>query len=101
MKLLLLTLFLSLCLQASTYKEAYKLYENSEFEKAFIIFKQLAENDSDAAHMLAYMYENGKGCEIDKNKASEWYKISSINYFKQTKHNNIREIEKEKIKLYK
>ncbi|QOY54686.1 phospholipase A [Candidatus Sulfurimonas marisnigri] len=101
MKLLFAAILLSLCLDASTsFEDAHAVYKEGEYKKSFEMFKKLAKDDSDAAYILAYMYEHGEGCEADKEEASKWYKISSEGYYKQTKYNYSREIEKEQKKLY-
>ena len=58
------------------------------------------DNDQDAAYILAYMYEHGEGCAINKKLAAKWYKISSRGYYYQIKHDSKRDISKEQYKLY-
>jgi phospholipase A1 len=98
MKFLLLLMLFVYVLQATTqeYKETYLLYEAGEYKKALLKFKKLAvdENDYDAANMLAKMYEKGKGCEVDKDKAAYWYKVSSDGFHKRSQYSVDDNIEK-------
>ena len=54
------------------------MYKNGEgidkdYDKAFEIFKKLAEKDSKGISMLAYCYYNGIGTNVDYKKALELY----------------------------
>ncbi len=101
MKLLLLIFLLISFLKASpTFVDAYAMYEAGNHKESFEIFKKLAKSDSDAAYMLAYMYEHGKGCKEDKEEAAKWYKIASQSYFNSAKNSPTTEIEKHQKKLY-
>lgn len=100
-KLFLLTLLFIVTLEASvSFAEANILYKAGNYKESFKMFEELAKNDPDAAYMLAYMYEHGEGCEIDKEKASKWYKISSEGYYEQVIHGSIREVQKQQKKLF-
>ena len=103
MKLLLILLFsVTLILSSTKFEETYLVYKSGDFESSFKMFKSLAEdeNDLDAAYLLAYMYENGEGCDTDKVKADKWYKISSRGYYSRGKYDSSRDIDKEQKKLY-
>lgn len=101
MKYILLIFLLVVSLEASqSFAEANAIYKEGDYKKSFKIFKELAQNDSDAAFMLGYMYERGEGCEVDKEKALEWYKISAQGYYQQEKENPSREAEKKQKKIY-
>ncbi|MBL0708695.1 MAG: phospholipase A [Sulfurimonas sp.] len=101
--LALLTILVTLLFSSSVkFEEAYLLYKNGEFDKSFAMFDTLANRgDSDAAYLLAYMYENGEGCKQDKELSAFWYKTSSKNYYNQVKHSRSRDIDKEQRELYK
>ena len=50
-------------------------YEREEYEKAFELFKQIAEADDPyGQYSLGFMYENGVGVEADSEKSLAWYK---------------------------
>lgn len=99
-QLLFLSLF-TLSLEASsTFVEARALYEMGEYEKALEIFQGLAPSDPDAAYMLAKMYEDGEGCEVNQKEALKWYKISSTTYYEQERHSPLREVRKQYREIY-
>jgi len=56
--------------------EAEAYFQNEEYTKAYAIYKEYTSNiDSpEAAYKLGWMYENGKGVEVDPEKAIYWYK---------------------------
>ncbi len=95
-------LFLLTALFSSTkFEEIYAVYKKDDFVQSFIMFKELAEDgDYDAAYILAYMYEHGEGCKVDKELSDKWYKISSRGYYFQIKKDSTRDIDKEQRKLY-
>ncbi|MCW8896304.1 MAG: phospholipase A [Sulfurimonas sp.] len=100
-KLFLLTLLIITRLEASSnFAEANTLYKAGNYKESFKIFQELAKDDPDAAYMLAYMYEHGEGCEIDKEEASKWYKISAQGYHEQGIYNSSKEVEKKTKKIY-
>lgn len=102
-----LVLFLLLSLQvaysSTTFEDAYVLYKEGEYKTAFKKFKDLATNekDTDAAYILAYMYEYGEGCEINPYEASRWYKFSAREHYILGQGDASRHIDKEYRKLYK
>jgi phospholipase A1 len=101
MKNIILIFLLVVSLKASqSFAEANEIYREGDYKKSFKIFKELAHNDSDAAFMLAYMYEHGEGCEADNEKALEWYKISAQGYHQHEKQNPGREAEKKQKQIY-
>lgn len=84
MKLLFLTLIFTIYIEASAdFSQASIAYKAGDYEKSFKIFEELAPKNSDAAYILAHMYENGEGCEVDKEKARKWYRVSAQDYYKQ------------------
>ncbi len=103
MKLFFIVVFLATALLSATkFEDSYEIYKAGDLEESFVLFKDLAEDgDSDAAYILAYMYEHGEGCVADKELSSHWYKISSKGYYRQTKHDSLRDIDKQQRKLYK
>ena len=104
MKLLFISLLLLTTLFASTkFEDAYKIYKENDFTTSIELFKKLArdEDDLDAAYILAYMYEHGEGCAVDKEVSAKWYKISSRGYYYQTKYDSTRDIDKQQRKLYR
>lgn len=94
---------MTLLFSSTEFEKAYSVYKSGDFNSSFKIFKTLAEDekDLDAAYILAYMYEYGEGCEVDKTKAATWYKISSKGYYYRGKDDSSRDIDKEQLKLYK
>ena len=101
--LVILAICTTLLFSASAkFEDAYKLYKNKDFEKSFLMFDVLAnDGDSDAAYFLARMYENGEGCQKNKELSAKWYKISSKSYYAQMKYDTKRDVDKEQRKLYK
>lgn len=84
MKLLLLAFLISVYIEASAdFSQASIAYKAGDYKKSFIMFKELAQTNSDAAYILAHMYENGEGCEVNKEEALKWYKVSARDYYKQ------------------
>ena len=62
------------------FKTALDAYELNQYEKAFPIFKSLAENGHSASqYYLAGMYSAGHGVSRDNSLANKWYKISAKN----------------------
>lgn len=100
-RLFLVTLLFVVILEASiTFEDANILYKAGNYKEAFKIFQKLAKDDPDAAYKLAYMYEHGEGCEIDKEKASHWYKVSSQTYYAEIIQSSRTEVEKEQKQLF-
>jgi hypothetical protein len=59
-------------------QEALKSYDLQDYEKAFIQFSQLAEqNDALAQEYLGDMYRLGEGVKIHQKKAIYWYEKSA------------------------
>ncbi len=88
---------------ATDFEDAYEIYNSGDYETSFKRFKSLAQerDDLDAAYILGYMYEYGEGCEIDLKESNRWYKTSSRGYYRLSKDDVTRDIDKEKRKLYK
>ena len=104
LKLLFLGLFFSTSLFATTaYEEAYKVYKSGKYEQSLQMFKKLLqeEHDYDAAYILGYMYEQGKGCDVDILQSQKYYKLSSKGYYNQLKVDPTRDSSKEQRKLFK
>jgi phospholipase A1 len=100
-RLFVLTLLFVIGLEASsTFEDADTLYEASNYKESFKVFQELAKNNPDAAYKLAYMYEHGEGCEIDKQKASKWYKLSSQMYYNKVTHRSRIEVAKKQKELF-
>jgi phospholipase A1 len=93
---------LSPLFSSTEYEDAYTLYTDGNYTESFQLFKDLAEDkkDLEAAYILAFMYENGEGCEIDSNSSTKWYKYSARGYYFREKENTSRDTEKEKLKIY-
>lgn len=98
----LLLFILSLSAYSTEYDKAYEFYEEGEYEKAFIGFRTLAieKKDTDAAYMLAYMFENGEGCHLDKDKALKWYRFSATSNYEKDKHRVDKDIQQTNDELY-
>ncbi len=63
------------------YLKGMQHYQAKEYEKAFdIIFNEAQEDNRAAQYRLAEMYENGHGTQIDHDQAMYWYKLSSAKY---------------------
>ena len=63
------------------YLLAMEYYKAKEYEKAFkIIFNEAQEDNRAAQYRLAEMYENGYGTKVDYQQAMYWYKLSSSRY---------------------
>ena len=78
-------LFLLLCIPLLADQKDYLLamehYKAKEYEKAFaIIFDEAQEDNRAAQYRLAEMYENGHGTKVDYQQAMYWYKLSSSRY---------------------
>ena len=57
---------------------AESFYNQKKYQKAFKLFKKLAEQgDSQAQYNLGAMYENGEGVEENIEQAKYWYKKSA------------------------
>ena len=55
-------------------EEAYRLFEAEKYDKAFPLYKKLAENgNAEAQYVLALCYEYGYGVADDLEKALYWY----------------------------
>lgn len=58
----------------ATFNQGVAAYDAGNFEEAYKIFHDLAENDDLAAmRNVALMLRNGKGVEKDPDKALDWY----------------------------
>jgi phospholipase A1 len=102
-KVLLLTSVFLLSLFASVdYDEAYRLYKEGDFNSSLGMFQELVtqNSDDDAAYILAYMYEHGEGCDVNKTKAQEYYKIAAKGYYWEHKANPLRDSKKVQKKIY-
>ena len=58
---------------------AEKVYERTEYERAFFIYRnELAPiGDKYAQYMVGFMYLTGKGVEEDRVAASAWYRLAA------------------------
>jgi phospholipase A1/A2 len=104
MKLLVSFLLLVEILIASTeFEDAYVIYQSGDFKTSFEKFKKLAQkdHDTDAAYILATMYEYGMGCNVDIQKANEWYKFSAQEHYYAGMNDSSRHIDKEYNKIYR
>ena len=56
--------------------EADDLFEQKEYEKAYVLYTEIANKDKDskAAFKLGWMYEKGKGAPLNSEQAIFWYK---------------------------
>ncbi|MDG6471886.1 tetratricopeptide repeat protein, partial [Glaesserella parasuis] len=81
-KTLLSTLLLSVAIAGNVYAEtaeekfsrAYQYYEQQNYQAAFPIFKELAEQgDAVAQFSLGLMYSKGRGVNQDYHQAVKWY----------------------------
>ncbi len=105
--LLIVLLILLVSLQAKEintlkYEDAYEFYKKGDFTTAMKMFKKLAkvDNDSDAAYILGYMYENAEGTKIDNIASAKWYKISAKGYYHDAKRDPTRDVNKAHRKIY-
>ncbi len=76
LRLLILILFTLSLYAGDAYEKAEAYFQNKEYTEAFPLYKESAEKDqeSDAAYKLGWMYENGKGVEVNSAEAIHWYK---------------------------
>ncbi|MDD6910817.1 tetratricopeptide repeat protein, partial [Actinobacillus minor] len=81
-KTLLSTLLLSFAIAGNIYAEtaeekfnrAYQYIEQENYQVAFPMFKELAEQgDAGAQYNLGLMYDNGYGVNQDYHQAVKWY----------------------------
>ena len=84
-----------------SYDDIYAKYKQGQYQEALKGFKELVKqnNDYDAAYILGYMYEHGEGCNADKQKAAQYYKLSSHGYYFQRKEDPSRDAKKEQKQL--
>jgi len=104
MKLLVaLIIFVQIVVSSTDFENAYLIYKTGDFKTSLKKFKYLAQKDgdTDAAYILAYMYEHGEGCEVDLQKANKWYKFSAREHYYAGQHDSSRHIDKEYRKIYK
>ena len=52
---------------------AVKAYESKEYERAYGLFEEAIEDNSDAMVNLAFMHMKGNGCTPSQTKAKEWF----------------------------
>ena len=78
--LVLVWIFPSLAQTASPeLDEALNAIEKQDYNKAFSIFKKLADSgDAEAQYNLAIMYRQGKGVSQDASLALKWFEKSAI-----------------------
>ncbi|MFW9297617.1 tetratricopeptide repeat protein, partial [Glaesserella parasuis] len=81
-KTLLSTLLLSFAIAGNVYAEtaeekfnsAVQYYEQQNYQAAFPMFKELAEQgDAVAQFNLGVMYDKGRGVNQDYHQAAKWY----------------------------
>ncbi len=101
-QLFLFFITFTLLISSTEYEDTYVVYKDGNYKKAFQLFKELAEDkkDLDAAYILAFMYENGEGCEVDKSESTKWYKYSARGYYFRDKDDTSSHIDKERLKIY-
>ncbi len=59
-------------------KQAHEIYNGGDFETAYRLYSSLAEDgNADAQTSLAYMHQQGQGCEINDEKSLELYTKAS------------------------
>ena len=90
-------------LAKADYETAYEVYKSKDFTKSLQMFQELVDEyeDSDAAYMLGYMYENAQGCEKDLIKSQKYYKLSAKSYYNQNRADPNRNSKKEYSKFSK
>jgi len=52
---------------------AVKAYESKEYERAYGLFEEAVEENSDAMVNLAFMHMKGNGCTPSHTRAKEWF----------------------------
>ncbi len=52
---------------------AVKAYESKEYERAYGLFEEAVEENTDAMVNLAFMHMKGNGCTPSHTKAKEWF----------------------------
>jgi Fe-S cluster biogenesis protein NfuA len=52
---------------------AVKAYESKQYERAYGLFEEAVEENSDAMVNLAFMHMKGNGCTPSHTKAKEWF----------------------------
>lgn len=79
MKKLILSLILSYTLSfGATYEDGRAAQDMGDYETAFTIFNNLADQGDDKAQgNLGGMYYSGQGVKQDYKKAFEWYEKSA------------------------
>ena len=61
-------------LSEGNYMEAVSLFNNNEYDKAYVLFlKEAGIGNAKAQYFLGYLFENGQGVDKDYKKAYEWY----------------------------
>jgi len=56
---------------------AVKAYESKEYERAYGLFEEAVEENSDAMLNLAFMHMKGRGCEQSNTTAMDWFERAS------------------------
>ena len=56
-----------------TFNLAVEAYESKEYERAYGLFEDAVEDNSDAMVNLAFMHMKGNGCSPSQEKAKEWF----------------------------
>jgi phospholipase A1 len=103
MKLFVIFLLLVGLTHASNdFESAYSLYKEAKYKKALEAFESLVKesNDLNSASILAKMYEEGKGCEVDIEKSLDYYKLALSKYSKVFKENSREHINKKQSKNF-
>lgn len=100
--LLISALLTPLCAYSKEYDAAYQFYQEKKLEEAFIAFRTLAikKHDTDAAFMLAKMFDNGEGCHVDKDKALQWYKFAATKSYEKDRHTVNKDVQESHNELY-
>lgn len=87
--------------EENIYEKAEEYFEAEEYEKAFVIYKELAEEGSiDSQVFLAWMYQNGLGVNKNKEEAFVWFNkaatsgSASAQFYLAKYHANQNELDK-------
>lgn len=75
---LVVSLFLSLSVQADVFNDAAAAYQKGDYRTAFNLMEPLAEQgDAKAQVGLGYLYSEGEGVPEDDEEAVKWYRLAA------------------------
>ena len=57
---------------------AVQAYESKEYERAYGLFEDSVEENSDAMVNLAFMHMKGNGCSVSHERAKEWFEKAAL-----------------------